>query len=154
MGPTGSFGLLVAVLDGIGGGSVGNTDGVEDNQSGSELNTEWEGRVWDLEGKTGTCGVLVEAGKSSSKVTHCWVDFPAGGGDWRRGARVGGMEEGGARGKPGAGDGSRGNRGAGVGLRVDEGPNRDMVLWSGAAGAAVGAAEVGISGGVRADTVL
>lgn len=45
----------------------------------------------------------------------------------------------------------RGNRGAGAGLRVDDGPNRDMVLWSWEVGAAAGAAvgaEVGMSGWV------
>lgn len=46
------------------------------------------------------------------------------------------MEEGGARGKAGAG--------TGVGLRMDDGPNRDMGVGA-AAGAAVGA-EVGMSG--------
>lgn len=57
----------------MGGGRVGNTEGADDNQSGSESNTEREGRVWELEGKMGACGVLVEGGKtkSSSKVTHC-----------------------------------------------------------------------------------
>lgn len=84
-------------------------------------------------------------------MTHCWVGFPPGGGGWRRGARIGGIEEGGARGKAGAGAGSgaRGRRGAGAGLRVDDGPNRDMVLWSWAVGAAAGAAVVagvGMSG--------
>lgn len=57
----------------------------------------------------GFCSVLVEGGKSksSSNVTHCWAGFPAGGGGWLRGARVGGgMEEGGARGKAGTADGS------------------------------------------------
>lgn len=44
-GPSGSFVLLVAVLVGMGGGSDGNTDVVEDNQSGSESNTERGGRV-------------------------------------------------------------------------------------------------------------
>lgn len=77
----------------------------------------------------GACGVLVEGGKSSSKVTHCWVGFPPGRGGWRRGARTGGMEEGGARGKAGAG--------TGVGLRVDGGPNRGMGVGA-AAVAAVG----------------
>lgn len=43
MGPSGSFGLPVAVLVGMGGGRVGNTEGVADNQSGSESNTEREG---------------------------------------------------------------------------------------------------------------
>lgn len=43
LGPSGSFGLLV--LLGMGGGKVGNTEGVEDNQSGSESNTEREGRA-------------------------------------------------------------------------------------------------------------
>lgn len=51
----------------------------------------------------------------------------------------------------GAGDGLRGNRGAGVELRVDDGPNRDVVLWrwelGAVAGAAVGAG-VGMSGWV------
>lgn len=40
---SGSFGLLVAVLVGIGGGIFGNTACEEDNHSGSESNTEWEG---------------------------------------------------------------------------------------------------------------
>ena len=40
MDPSGSFGLPVAVLVGMGGGWVGNNDGAADNQSGSELNTE------------------------------------------------------------------------------------------------------------------
>lgn len=107
----------------------------------------------------GGCGFLVEGGKSSSKVTHCWVCFPPEGGGWRRGARAGGMEEGGAKGKVGAvdGAGARGSRGTGVGFKVDDGPIRDMVLWSwemgAVAGAAVGA-EVGMSGCVRADMVL
>lgn len=63
------------------------------------------------------------------------------------------MEEGGARGKAGAGDKSaeRGNKGAGVGLIVDDGPNRDVVLWSWRVGApdgaeADGGAGVGMSG--------
>lgn len=55
------------------------------------------------------------------------------------------MEEGGARGKEGAGDGARGIRGEG--LKVDDGPNRDMVLWSWEAGAAAAAAAgAGMSG--------
>lgn len=41
LGPSGSFGLVVPVLEGIGGGG-GKTEGVEDNQSGSESNTERE----------------------------------------------------------------------------------------------------------------
>lgn len=142
LGPSGSFGLPVLV--GMGGGRVGNPEGVEDNQSGSESNTEWEGRVrvWDtreLEGKMGTCGVLLAAGKSSSKVTHCWVCFPPGGGGWRRGARAGGMEEGGARGKAGVEECSGAKGSSGVGLRVDGGPNKDMVLWIWEAGAAAAA---------------
>lgn len=65
------------------------------------------------------------------------------------------MEEGGARGKAGPEDRSavRGSRGAGVGLRVDDGPNRDMVLWSWEVGAlaragaeVAGRAGVGMSG--------
>lgn len=69
------------------------------------------------------------------------------------------MEEGRARGKAGTGDGSgtKGSIGGGVGLRLDDGPNRDMVLWSWEVGAAAGAAvgaEVGMSGCVRADMVL
>ena len=61
------------------------------------------------------------------------------------------MEEGGARGKVGAGTGSgaRGRRGAGARLKVDDGPNRDVVLCSWAEGAAAGAAVgagVGMSG--------
>lgn len=83
-------------------------------------------------------------------MTQCWVGFPPGRGGWRRGARTGGREEGGARGKEGTGDGARGSRGAGVGLEVDGGgPNRDMVLWSWEVAAAVGAAVgagVGMSG--------
>lgn len=74
LGPPGGFGLPVTVLVGMGGGRVGNTEGPEDNQSGSESNTEREGRVWDTRGvggKMGACGVLVEDGKSSSNVTHC-----------------------------------------------------------------------------------
>lgn len=98
------------------------------------------------------CGVLLEVGKSSSKVTHCWFGFPAGGGACRRGARAGGMEEGGARGKAGTGVGS-GRRGIrGVGSRVEDGPNSDIVLWSweeGAAGTAVGT-----RGCVAADAAL
>lgn len=43
LGPSGGFGLLVAVLVGMGGGRVGNTEGAEDNQSGSESNSEREG---------------------------------------------------------------------------------------------------------------
>lgn len=130
----------------MGGGRFGNTGGVEDNQSGSESNAEWKGLgVWDsrdLEGRMGASAALVEDETSSSKVTHCRVVL---GGGWRRGASACGREDGGAGGKAGAADGSgaRGNRGAGVGLKVDDGPNRDMVLWSwevgGAAGAAVGA---------------
>lgn len=80
LGSSGSFGLLVTVLVGMGGGRVGNTEGVEDNQSGSESNTEREGRVWEVGGKMGACGVFVDCGKSSSKVTHCWVGFPPAGG--------------------------------------------------------------------------
>lgn len=45
LGPSGSLGFAVAVLVGMGGGRVGNTDGVVDNQSGSESNTERDGRV-------------------------------------------------------------------------------------------------------------
>lgn len=41
--PPGTFTLLVAVLVGMGGGSVGNAAGAEDSQSGSESNTEREG---------------------------------------------------------------------------------------------------------------
>lgn len=61
------------------------------------------------------CGVLVGKSNTSSKVTHCWVGFPPGGGGWRRGARTGGREEGGARGKVGVGAGTRGRRGTGAG---------------------------------------
>lgn len=43
LGPSGSFGLVVTVLVGMGGGGFGKTEGVEDNQSGSESNTEREG---------------------------------------------------------------------------------------------------------------
>lgn len=67
------------------------------------------------------------------------------------------MEEAGARGKEGTGDGARGSRGGGGEGKVDDGPNRDVVLWSWKAGAAVGAAVgagVGMSGGVKADMVL
>lgn len=45
LGPSGSFGLVVTVLVGIGGGRVGITEGAEDNQSGSESNTDRAGRV-------------------------------------------------------------------------------------------------------------
>lgn len=138
LGPSGSFELLVAFLVGIGGGIFGNTEGVEDNQSCSEPNMEWEGRVlvWDereLEGKMGAWGVLVEVGKSSSNVTHCWGGFPLPrGGSWRRGVSAGRREEGCVKGKAGAGHGSgaRESRRDGVGLRVDEGPSREVVLWS------------------------
>lgn len=156
--PPAGFGSLVPVLVGMGGGRVGNTEGPEDNQSGSESNTEQGGRVWVWDprgapGKMGACGVLVEDGKSSSKVTHCWGGFAPGGGNWRRGARAGGMEEGGASGKGGAGNGSRvrGSRGAGVGLRADDGLNRDIVLWRWEAGAAAtgGAVVVGAGVGMR-----
>jgi len=135
------------------GGRVGNTEGTEDNQSGSESNAEMEGCVWDareLEGTAGACGVLVGGlkSKSLSKVTHRRV----GGGGWRRGARPGGREEAGARGKEGAGDGAGGNRGACAGGNADDGPNGDELLWSWKAGAAVGAgAGVRMSGGVKAD---
>lgn len=96
--------------------------------------------------------VLVLGGKSksSSKVTHCLVCFPAWGGGWRRGAKAGGREEGGARGKDGVGEGSVG-RGSSRG--ADDGPNRDVVLWSWEVGAGMGAC-VGISGCVNADIVL
>lgn len=43
--PSGSFWLPVAVLVGLGGGIFGNTEGVSDNQSGSEVKNEQEGRV-------------------------------------------------------------------------------------------------------------
>lgn len=59
------------------------------------------------------------------------------------------MEEAGARGKEGTGDGASGSRGACVEGKVDDGPNRDMVLWSWEVGAAVGAAvgaDVGMIG--------
>lgn len=45
LGPSGSLGLIVAVLVGMGGGRVGNTPVAEDNQSGSKSNTERDGRV-------------------------------------------------------------------------------------------------------------
>ena len=157
VGPSGSFELPVAFLVGIGGGIFGNTEGVEDNMSCSEPNIEWEGRVlvWDereLEGKMGAWGVLVEVGKSSSNVTHCWGGFPLpDGGSWRRGASAGGREEGCVKGKAGAGHGSgaRESRGDSVGLRDLEGPSREVVLWSCEGDAAPGAtfrAEVGRSG--------
>lgn len=79
--PSGSFGILTAVLVGIEGGRVGNTEGVEDNQSGSESKTEREGSVCKLEGKTGACGgnlVDWENLESSSNVTHCLFGFPTG----------------------------------------------------------------------------
>lgn len=112
----GSCGLVAAVLAGMGGGKLGKLGCVCDNQSGSEL--EKQGGVCMLEvGTTEGCIVLVAVGKSSSKVTHCWVCLllADGGGCWR-GARGGGREEGGAWGSAGAGVGSRG------------GPKRDMAL--------------------------
>lgn len=131
----------------MGGGRSGNTESVEDNQSGSESNAcVWE--AGELDGKVGASGALAEVGKSSSNVTHCWVGLPLpGGGGCRRGARAGGREEVGATGKVGAGDGSavRENR-------EHAGPNRDMLFWSWGAGAAPGAAaagaKVGLSGWV------
>lgn len=52
--PSGSFGILAAVLLGMGGGRFGNTVGAEDSQSGSESKTEREeGSVCKLVGKTG-----------------------------------------------------------------------------------------------------
>lgn len=80
--PSGSFGILAAVLVGIGGGRFGNTEGAEDNQSGSESKTERDkGSVCKLEGKTGAGGdVLVENAESSSNVTHCLFGFPVVGG--------------------------------------------------------------------------
>lgn len=59
------------------------------------------------------------------------------------------MDEGCARGKGGAEDkpAVRGSRGAGVRLRVDDGPNRDMVLWSWEVGAAAGGG-ADVAGGV------
>lgn len=51
----------------------GNTEGVEDNQSRFESSTERGVWFWDSteeEGKIGVSVVLVEDGKSSSKVTH------------------------------------------------------------------------------------
>lgn len=133
-----------AVLAGMGGGRFGKAGCVDDNQSGSELQKEGGVRVWVLEaGTMEGCNALVEVGKSSSKVTHCWVCLllAVGGGCWR--GRGSGREEGGARGKAGAGDGSRGNSAAGGG------PNRDMALarlW-----VEVGA---GAGGCVRAEAVL
>lgn len=109
---------MAAVLAGIGGGRLGNPGCVDNSQSGSELEREGGVRVCVLEaGTTEGCNTLVVVGKSSSKVTHCWVCLllAAGGGCWR-GARGGGREEGGARGRAGARVGSRG------------GPNRDMAL--------------------------
>lgn len=41
--PSGSFGILAAVLVGMGGERFENTDGAEDSQSGSESKTEREG---------------------------------------------------------------------------------------------------------------
>lgn len=105
-----------------------------------------------MEGKTGICGILVGAGKTklSSKVTHCWVGFPPGGGSLHRGAAPNGVDEGCATGKGGADDRSavRGSRSAGVGLRVDDGPNRDVVLWSWEVGAAAGGADIAGGAGV------
>lgn len=143
---------MVAVLVGMGGGSVGKAEGTEDNQSGSESNTErdgggvWEWGKWEVRETAEFCSVLVEDGKlkSSSKVTHCWGAFPPGGGGWRRGARTGGREEGGAAGKAGAESEERGSKGAGAGLRPDDGPNNDMVLCTCGAGAA--GAGMGMSG--------
>lgn len=80
--------------------------------------------------------VLAFGGKSSSNVTHCLVCLPAGGGGCRRGAKAGGREEGGARGKDGVGEGSAG-RGSSRG--VDDCSNRDVVLWSWEVGAGMGA---------------
>lgn len=52
--PSGSFGILAAVLFGMGGRRFGNTEGAGDNQSGSESKTEREGgSVCKLVGKTG-----------------------------------------------------------------------------------------------------
>lgn len=99
-------------------GKLGNAGCVDDNQSGSELEKEGGVRNWVLEaGVAKGCNALVEVGKSSSKVTHCWVCLllAVRGGCWR-GAMGGGREEGGARGRAGTGDGSRG------------GPNRDVAL--------------------------
>lgn len=142
----------------MGGGIFGNTEAVEDNQSGSELKREQEARDWlwdgsELEGRIGALGDLVEDGKSSSNVTHCRAGFPnAGGGGWWRGVRAGGREEGGARGRAGARIGSKENGKTEAGEDLT-----DMVLWTWdigtVAGAAVGAG-VGISGWTRADMVL
>lgn len=52
--PSGSFGILAAVLVGTGGGRFGNTEEAEDSQSGSESKTyRGGGGVCELEGKTG-----------------------------------------------------------------------------------------------------
>lgn len=52
--------------------------------------------------------------------------------------RIGRREEGNPTGKAGEGDGSaaRGSKGAGSGLRLDDGPNRETVLWNWVVGAA------------------
>lgn len=100
----------------------------------------------------GACCVFVGRGKSesSSKVTHCWLGFPPGGGGWRRGARAGGMEEGGAKGKAragaGVGAGARGSRGGGV--RVDDDSKRGVVRWSWEVGGE-GWAVIGAGAGTR-----
>lgn len=148
LGLSGTFGLVAAVLAGMGGGRLGKFGRlgklgcVDDNQSGSELEKEGGVRVWVLEAGTGGgCNTLPGVGKSSSKVTHCWVCLvlAAGGGCWR-GVRGGGREEGGARGRAGAGDGWRG------------GPNRDIVLWRWWVGTVVGAR--GAAGCVRTEAAL
>lgn len=61
-----------------------------------------------MERKLGFCCVLIWGlkFKSSSNVTHGLVRLPPEGGGWLRGARAGGREEEGARGKVGVGDGS------------------------------------------------
>lgn len=76
---SGSFGILAAVLVGMGGGRFGNTEGAEDSQSGSGSKTERDkGSVCRLEGKTGAGGdILLENAESSSKVTHCLFRFVA-----------------------------------------------------------------------------
>lgn len=93
----------------------------------------------------GFCCVLVVGGifNSSSKVTHCLLCLPLeGGGGWYWGARAGGREEGGARGKVRAGDGSKAG-GACVGLGPDSGSNKGMVRLTWEDGANVGVGKSG-----------
>lgn len=79
-------------------------------------------------------------------MTQLFVGLPTEEGGRRRGARTGGMEEGGARGKEGTGDGARGSRGSAVGLKAGDGPNRDVVFWSWEEGAAAVGADLGMRG--------